>query len=280
VKTDDRRSEGGGDQDQQQANVVRLPRDWLGPREELVPIGAAGGGPPRSASDPEAGAPRVWPPTAHDFWGEDSAALHDAMQAPPEAEQSVAWTAEHARSIPRPRPRTLRWAAAVTASAAALALVVSLIGGSADPSRSRPTLTTARTSKLAASTPLAGSDPVRDRSRAVALRLMAAQGGGIHRRPRLRARQGRPHRAPAHPSHHASPAARPRITPATEPVDQGATPAYTADAAGASQPSGTSGDQSQASSSDAGAAGHSASSEPAGPNGRVSLIGSGTSPSG
>ena len=44
-------------------NVIRLPTDWVGPREELIPIGAP-------------------PPAASDFWSEDSAALHDAVQAP------------------------------------------------------------------------------------------------------------------------------------------------------------------------------------------------------
>ncbi len=50
-------------------NVIRLPRDWLGPREELVPFG------PRA----DEGAP---PPSAADFWGEGSAAVQDALQVP------------------------------------------------------------------------------------------------------------------------------------------------------------------------------------------------------
>lgn len=50
-----------------ESNVVRLPRDWLGPREELVPFGAPEQDPgPISASD--GGQP--------DFWGETSAYLH------------------------------------------------------------------------------------------------------------------------------------------------------------------------------------------------------------
>ncbi len=42
-------------------NVVRLPRDWLGPREELVPFG-----PSAEAEDDGL----ATPPSTHDFWGE------------------------------------------------------------------------------------------------------------------------------------------------------------------------------------------------------------------
>lgn len=51
---------------------MRLPRDWIGPREDLVPFG------PRTTSlELEAA-----PPSAEDFWGERSAAFHDALEAP------------------------------------------------------------------------------------------------------------------------------------------------------------------------------------------------------
>lgn len=263
--------------------MVRLPRDWLGPRDELVPIGAAAGGPPRPG-EPVAGAPTVWPPTAHDFWGEDSAALHDAMQAPPEAGQSASQTGEPTPATPPRRGRSLRWPLVVTASAAALVLVISLIGTSeGPPTRPRPTMAKARASNVDASTPLAGSDPVRDRSRAAALHLEVVRATQASRRPaHLGARHGRPHRASAHPSHRVSPTVRPWVspTPATEPVDPGATPAYASEAAATPQSSGTSEAQPEAASSDAGAAGERPSSQPAGPSGRVSLIGSGTSPSG
>ena len=58
-------------------NVIRLPRDWLGPPEELVPIGPAARA--RAAQRELDGGT---PPTADAFWSEDSAALHDAVQAP------------------------------------------------------------------------------------------------------------------------------------------------------------------------------------------------------
>ena len=60
-------------------NVVRLPRDWLGPREELVPLEGTTG----------AASSAAVPPRADDFWGEDSAALQDAWQAPEEPGPAV-----------------------------------------------------------------------------------------------------------------------------------------------------------------------------------------------
>ena len=57
---------------QARGKMVRLPRDWLGPREELVPFG------PRSAP-PEAD---ETPPSPADFWGEQSAELQSAVRGP------------------------------------------------------------------------------------------------------------------------------------------------------------------------------------------------------
>src|ERR1700728_3184349 len=76
-------------------NVVHLPaRDWLGSREDLVPVG------PAKRVDS--------PPAADDFWGEDSASLQAPLQPP--AAPEIA-TEEHppARGdetrVSRPRPR-------------------------------------------------------------------------------------------------------------------------------------------------------------------------------
>ena len=55
---------------------MRFPRDWIGPREQLVPFGPTAG-PPRQPT-----APLGLPPSADDFWGEGSAAVQDALQAP------------------------------------------------------------------------------------------------------------------------------------------------------------------------------------------------------
>jgi hypothetical protein len=77
VGTGNGRTEDGG-LTRNEENVIRLPREWLGPPEELVPIGPAAR--ERAAQrNLEDG----MPPTADAFWSEDSAALHDAVQAPP-----------------------------------------------------------------------------------------------------------------------------------------------------------------------------------------------------
>jgi len=93
---------GGG---QPESNVVRLPVDWLGPRDELVPFGPAVAdregadrdpgreGVDREGADRE-GADRERlessvveltpssPSPAEGFWGEDSDAIQDALQGP------------------------------------------------------------------------------------------------------------------------------------------------------------------------------------------------------
>jgi hypothetical protein len=74
--------------------VVRLPRDWLGPREELVPVG------PAALRGLAAPFDDGLPPTAEAFWSEDSAALHDAVRAPA-AEPPSPWPTP-ARSPSRP----------------------------------------------------------------------------------------------------------------------------------------------------------------------------------
>jgi hypothetical protein len=72
----------GGETAQPADKVVRLPRDWLGPREDLVPFGRRASA-PISESSMSALAPDA-PASAADFWGERSAAIHDAVQAPAE----------------------------------------------------------------------------------------------------------------------------------------------------------------------------------------------------
>jgi hypothetical protein len=64
VETRGPQDDEAGREAQAESNVIRLPRDWLGPREELVPFGTS----------PDLG--------ASDFWGEGSAAVQRAMEAP------------------------------------------------------------------------------------------------------------------------------------------------------------------------------------------------------
>lgn len=109
-----RETEVGDAGPQSQANVVRLPRDWLGPREELVPFG------PRVVSLDAEAAPagddgEAAPPSAEDFWGERAAAIHDALQPaanpaqPAVRSAGLAGTRGSSRppsvDVPRGRPR-------------------------------------------------------------------------------------------------------------------------------------------------------------------------------
>ncbi len=87
-------------------NVVRIPRDWFGPREELVPFGpraaqleaereARADGVPEQAS-----APGDLPLDPNMFWGEDATSIHDVLDAPswPAADGAAGaagWSAAH-----------------------------------------------------------------------------------------------------------------------------------------------------------------------------------------
>ena len=62
-------------------NVVLFPRDWLGPRDELIPIGR----PPERSANGQAGDGEP-APTADDFWSEGSAAVQSALRAPADFE--------------------------------------------------------------------------------------------------------------------------------------------------------------------------------------------------
>ncbi len=64
VDTDFHQSDERGEQGAAGDNVVRLPRDWLGPREELIPFGPAA-----YAAEDEGRGDTGNAPTAHDFWG-------------------------------------------------------------------------------------------------------------------------------------------------------------------------------------------------------------------
>jgi hypothetical protein len=74
VDPDDRQTADGNGEDVLNDNVVRLPRDWLGPRDELIPIGPSANG-QTGGSDDRFGLPA----TASDFWGEDSSSLQSVL---------------------------------------------------------------------------------------------------------------------------------------------------------------------------------------------------------
>jgi hypothetical protein len=117
VETGDRQTEDVSGVTRDEANVVPFPRDWLGPREELVPLGRPSRG-PTTQPDPD----DDLPPAAEAFWSEDSAALHDAVQAPA--------VSLDAPSVPAARSRVslsgLKWALA--AVAAVVLVVLAVIG--------------------------------------------------------------------------------------------------------------------------------------------------------
>lgn len=102
---------------QQQDNVVRLPRDWIGPRDELVPFG------PRAWGEEGDGVPAEGATLAPaDFWSENSNSLHDAVQGPlPSAGPRPAID----DSAPAPAPaRTPRWRGFPAALAAMLVILI------------------------------------------------------------------------------------------------------------------------------------------------------------
>lgn len=115
-------------------NVVRLPRDWLGPREHLVPFGSAE---PSDVATAE-------PIGADAFWTESSADVQDAWRGPTsdtlpaQAETSAdetGITASEGPAVVRPRTRFRggarlphrRVAAAVVAVAGAAAVSIAVV---------------------------------------------------------------------------------------------------------------------------------------------------------
>lgn len=104
--------------------VVRLPRDWLGPREHLVPFGAST--PPPAEPEP-AGF------VADDFWGERSAAIHGVVQAPEHHPPADAPAGDPPAPSPKSRLPRRPLVVAGLVAVAATAAVVLLLGGS--PSR-------------------------------------------------------------------------------------------------------------------------------------------------
>ena len=73
METEGPKTEHGGEEPGTNNNVVPFPRDWLGPREELIPFGnSAGYGVEQSTAAPGAEA----------FWGGDSGPLHAVVPEP------------------------------------------------------------------------------------------------------------------------------------------------------------------------------------------------------
>jgi hypothetical protein len=109
VKTDTQDPPEGRQGTQTDDNVVRLPREWLGLREDLVEIGT--------------GAAAAGPPAPEDFWGEGSSDLQSALVGAPTAPPTD----------PTPRRRVPPWLGPartptlVTIATAAVALAILVI---------------------------------------------------------------------------------------------------------------------------------------------------------
>lgn len=138
--------------DEDDDKVIRLPRDWLGPREELVPFGpsAEPGSPAPGASehpvdepnaqdeDASARAPLeevsspAGPVSPDDFWGERSAALQGPLE---EADRDEARDGDS--SSARRRVRVGALAAGAVAVVALVIVSLSLLGQSSRPGKAR-----------------------------------------------------------------------------------------------------------------------------------------------
>lgn len=140
--TGDRDDRGGGQKpdDAGEDKVIRLPRDWLGPREDLVPFGPSAdrhipaAGPPLGEGDaPGDASPRPPleevsstspdPVSPDDFWGERSAALQGPLE---ETDREAAVADESGSTLRQRRARVL--AASAAAVAAIAVLTLSLLG--------------------------------------------------------------------------------------------------------------------------------------------------------
>jgi hypothetical protein len=126
-----------------------LPREWLGPTEELVPFGVSADDtpPPPTAISPP-GAPSspasTTPPSAQSFWTEEAASLHAALQGEPPPPSPP--PADTPASTPRGRPPrrrphlNARAIPVLTFGAIALgliALIGSLLGSAHRPASAR-----------------------------------------------------------------------------------------------------------------------------------------------
>lgn len=163
VDSEETRSDEGRPGPEAATNVVRIPRDWFGPQEELVPFGS-------SPSE------RPAPLDPNTFWGEDANAVHDAVSA---TEDQGDDQAERARDRP-PRARTWSLAASVV-----VVLVLAGSVGASLLSNSGP-----RSPRVAATSSKNQPAPTSDR-----YPLIRVAEAGIMRPARAASRASRVHRS-------------------------------------------------------------------------------------
>jgi len=125
------RTSGGRSESSETSNVVRIPRDWFGPKDELVPFG------PRAWEEPGPDEPSAVsgdpaaaePVDANLFWGEDAGTVHGVLDPP---------AGGIASADRRTRPLV---AAALVGVIASVGIAFGLLGGSTHhPPHPAPTL--------------------------------------------------------------------------------------------------------------------------------------------
>jgi hypothetical protein len=221
-------------------NVVRLPRDWLGPREELVPIGSRARAVDASDQDPT----EAILPNAASFWGEDSGSLQSPMQPPADA-----WPpAPTERQVPPPRTRRrisrprFEWAAggafisrrrataAIAVLAAGVLLVLALTGRTEGGTHNASD----KTASLSKNSPIetgTGANRARLKAKTPVVTQIHAQpqshrsARARHHAGRSRAHKPRIHATTIHRRHRPHPTPRPTNS-TSEPV-RTTTPTYT-----------------------------------------------------
>ena len=84
MKTKGPDNHNGKDEADAEATILRFPRDWFGPTEELVPFGPRADGVAVVEDDEQSVAldEGLPPSSASAFWSEDSARIHDAVEGP------------------------------------------------------------------------------------------------------------------------------------------------------------------------------------------------------
>ena len=112
-----------------------FPRDWLGPRDELVPFGRDAAEKPDADADAQAADVHeisLTPPPGPDaFWGEDSAEIHAVLQGPDVGPRDEAPTPGTRRGPSR--AVALIAAGVVALVAAGAVVIVGLVGKSSPP---------------------------------------------------------------------------------------------------------------------------------------------------
>jgi hypothetical protein len=118
-------------------NVVRLPVDWLGPRDELVPLGAPDAKAlfgERASEQAPVSDHATMPPSAADFWGERAEAVQDVLQAP--APRAPHPAPRESRDPEPARGRLVLVVAAAGLLVVAAAALIAGLAGQSSPERS------------------------------------------------------------------------------------------------------------------------------------------------